>query len=48
MFALAREHDVNPDVLKDYLIKTHNFVSSRDVTKDCYEIVCAWIMGAGK
>ena len=47
MFALANEHGVNTDDLKNYLFTKHNFAHSKDVTRERYEEICGWIMSGG-
>jgi hypothetical protein len=48
LWALCKEHEVEADRLKDFLFQKFAFAHSKDIRRDCYELVCAWIVAGGK
>jgi hypothetical protein len=47
LFAMAREHGVATDALKDFVFKQFAFSSTKDVTAKSYEAICKWIQKGG-
>ena len=48
LFAMAREHGVDADKLKDFIFQRFNYVSSKDVLRKDYEEICNWVCGGGR
>jgi len=48
LFALADEHEVANEVVRDYLLSKHGLKSSKELNREQYDDVCRWLQTQGR